>query len=170
MPQFDTQFLTPLLFWSIVSFGLLLFILYKYAFPPLLEVLDAREKKIKESLEHAERLQQEARALMSEYETRIKNARQETEAILEKAKARSQQILEESEKKNRQESERMIASTRQEIEREKIKLMKEVRQFTGDLVVSATEKLLQRTLNKTDHQRLIEESIELAAQSYKSPD
>ncbi|MBI1822178.1 MAG: F0F1 ATP synthase subunit B [Nitrospirae bacterium] len=170
MPQFDTQFLTPLLFWSIVSFGLLLFILYKYAFPPLLEVLDAREKKIKESLEHAERLQQEARALMSEYETRIKNARQETEAILEKAKARSQQILEESEKKTRQESERMIASTRQEIEREKIKLMKEVRQFTGDLVVSATEKLLQRTLNKTDHQRLIEESIELAAQSYKSPD
>ncbi len=170
MPQFETQFLTPLLFWSIVSFGLLLFILYKYAFPPLLEVLDAREKKIKESLEHAERLQQEARVLMSEYETRIKNARQETEAILEKARARSQQILEESAKSSRQESERMIASARQEIEREKIKLMKEVRQFTGDLVVSATEKLLQRTLNKADHQRLIEESIELVAQSYKSPD
>ena len=168
MPQFDTQFLTPLLFWSIVSFGLLLFILYKYAFPPLLEVLDAREKKIKESLEHAERLQQEAKALMSEYETRIKNARKETEAILEKARARSQQILEESAKSARQESERMLASARQEIEREKIKLMKEVRQFTGDLVVSATEKLLQRTLNKADHQRLIEESIELAAQSYKN--
>ena len=168
MPQFDTHFLTPLLFWSIVSFGILLLILYKYAFPPLLGILDAREKKIKESLDHADRLQQEAKALMSDYETRIKNAKQEAEAILEKARIRSQQILEESEKRSRQESERMLASTRQEMEREKIKLLKEVRQFTGDLVLSATEKLLQRTLNKSDHQRLIEESIDLLAQNYKT--
>ena len=168
MPQFDTNFLTPLLFWSLVSFGVLFFFLYRYGVPVIMGQLEAREKKIKDSLENAERIQTEARTLMAEYENRIRNARQEAEAILEKARIRSQQIMDESEKRSRQESERVLSSTRQEIEREKMKLMKDVRQFTGDLVVSVTEKLLQRTLNKTDHQRLIEESIELVAQNYKS--
>ncbi|MHB8481891.1 MAG: F0F1 ATP synthase subunit B [Nitrospiria bacterium] len=168
MPQFDTHFFTPLLFWSIVSFGILFFFLYRYGVPVIMGQLEAREKKIKDSLENAERIQKEAQALMAEYENRIKNARQEAEAVLERARVRSQQMIEESEKRSRQESERMLASTRQEMEREKIKLMKDVRQSTGDLAVSVAEKLLQRTLNKSDHQRLIEESIELVAQNYKS--
>jgi F-type H+-transporting ATPase subunit b len=167
MPQFDPQFLTPLLFWSIVSFGVLLVVLYKYAFPPIIEILDVREKKIKESLETAERLQNDAKAMMSDYENRIKNSKQEAEAILEKARVRGQQIVEETEKRTRQESERMLASTRQEMEREKIKLMKEVRQETADIVILATERILQKTLTGADHQRLIDESIELAAQSFK---
>lgn len=167
MPQFDPNFLTPLFFWSIISFGILLFVLYRYAFPPILEILDLREKKIKESLEQADRLQREAKAVMADYENKMKSSRQEAEAILDKARVRSQQIIEESEKRSRQESERMLASTRQEMEREKIKLMKEVRQSTADLIISTTEKIIQKSLNKADHQRLIEEAIELAAQNYK---
>ncbi len=132
-----------------------------------MEILDLREKKIKDSLEQAERLQREAKELMADYENRMKSSRQEAEAILDKARVRSQQIIEESEKRSRQESERMLASTRQEMEREKIKLMKEVRQATADMVISTTEKIIQKSLNKADHQRLIEEAIELAAQSYK---
>jgi F-type H+-transporting ATPase subunit b len=167
MPQFDPRFLTPLFFRSSVSFGILLFVLYKYAFPPIMEILDLREKKIKDSLEQAERLQREAKGVMADYENRLKSSRQEAEAILEKAKVRSQQIIEESEKRSRQESERMLAATRQEMDREKIKLMKEVRQATADLVISTTEKIIRKSLNKADHQRLIEEAIELAAQNYK---
>jgi F-type H+-transporting ATPase subunit b len=105
--------------------------------------------------------------MMSDYENRIKNSKQEAEAILEKARVRGQQIVEETEKRTRQESERMLASTRQEMEREKIKLMKEVRQETADIVILATERILQKTLTGADHQRLIDESIELAAQSFK---
>ncbi|MFI5303243.1 MAG: F0F1 ATP synthase subunit B [Nitrospiria bacterium] len=167
MPQFDAHFFSPLFFWSIVSFLILLGVLYKYAFPPIMEILDLREKKIKDSLEQAERLQNEAKALMTDYENRIKKSKQEAEAILEKARVRSQQLLEESEKRSREESERILASTRQEMDRERIKLMKEVRQATADLVISTTEKIIQKSLNKADHQRLIEEAIELAEHSFK---
>lgn len=167
MPQFDANFFTPLFFWSVVSFCFLLVILYKYAFPPIMEVLDLREKKIKDSLEQAERLQNDAKVLMADYENRIKKSKQEAESILEKARLRSQQMIEESEKRSREEAERMLASTRQEMDREKIRLMKEVRQATAELVISTTEKIIQKSLNRADHQRLIEESIELAAQNYK---
>ena len=168
MPQFDVRFFQPLLFWSFVSFGILFFVLYKYGFPAILEMLETREKKIKDSLDHAEKLQKEAKALMADYETRIKASRQEAEAILEKARARSQQILEESEKRSRQEAERALASTREEMEREKIKLLKEIRVVTVDLVLLAAEKVLQRSLREEDHKRLIEESVEAAARGLKS--
>ncbi|HXN06106.1 MAG TPA: F0F1 ATP synthase subunit B [Nitrospiria bacterium] len=167
MPQFDTQFFTPLLFWSFVSFGILFFFLYKFGLPPLMNELETREKKIRESLDHAEKVQKEAKALMAEYETRIKAARQEAETIIEKARARSQQILEEGDKKSRQESEKALASTREEMEREKIKLMKEIRQYTGDLVVLATEKILQKALRDEDHKKMIEEAVESASRGLK---
>ena len=60
MPQFETHFFSSLIFWEIVSFAILLFVLAKYAFPPLLEGLDARERKIRDSIEAAERQRAEA--------------------------------------------------------------------------------------------------------------
>lgn len=167
MPQFDSHFFTPLLFWSFVSFGVLCFVLYRFGLPSLMEVLETREKKIRESLDHAEKVQKEAKTLMAEYETKIKAARQEAETIVEKARARSQQILEETEKKSRQEAERALAATREEMEREKIKLIKEIRQYTGDLVALATEKILQTTLRDEDHKKMIEEAVETASRGLK---
>ena len=49
MPQFDTHFFSSLIFWEIISFAVLLFILWKYAFPPILQTLDERERRIRES-------------------------------------------------------------------------------------------------------------------------
>ena len=55
MPQFESHFFSSLIFWEILSFGILFFLLYKYAFPSLLGMLEEREKKIKDSLDQAER-------------------------------------------------------------------------------------------------------------------
>ena len=67
MPQFDTHFFSSLIFWEIVSFAVLLFILAKYAFPPILQTLDERERKIRENIESAERRSAEAERRMAEY-------------------------------------------------------------------------------------------------------
>ena len=55
MPQFDTTFFSSLIFWEVISFAVLFWILYKFAFPPILEALETRERKIRDSLEQAER-------------------------------------------------------------------------------------------------------------------
>ena len=54
MPQFDTQFFSSLIFWELISFGILLWVLSKFAFPPILEALETRERKIRDSIDQAE--------------------------------------------------------------------------------------------------------------------
>ena len=66
MPQFESHFFSSLIFWEILSFGVLLFILYKYAFPGILSFLEEREKKIKDSLDQAERHRSDAERLLKE--------------------------------------------------------------------------------------------------------
>src|SRR2546427_2462014 len=106
MPQFDTQFFSSLLFWEWVSFGILLLILYKYAFPWILENLDARERKIRETIEAAERQRAEAERRMAEYDARMRSAQKEAEEMIAQAKVRAQQMMEENERRMSAEAER----------------------------------------------------------------
>src|SRR5881296_1951865 len=75
MPQFDTHFFSSLIFWEIVSFGILLWVLYKYAFPPILETLETRERRVKESLEQAERHRAEAERIKGDAASEIEHER-----------------------------------------------------------------------------------------------
>ena len=74
MPQFESHFFSSLIFWEILSFGILFFLLYKYAFPSLLGMLEEREKKIKDSLDQAERHRSEAERRLKEYEAKLATA------------------------------------------------------------------------------------------------
>jgi F-type H+-transporting ATPase subunit b len=94
MPQFESHFFSSLIFWEIVSFGILLFVLYKFAFPGILSVLDEREKKIKDSLDQAERHRSEAERKLKEYEAKLSTAAKEAEGVLAAAKERAQRLLE----------------------------------------------------------------------------
>ena len=71
MPQFESHFFSSLIFWEILSFGILFFVLYKYAFPSFLGMLEEREKKIKDSLDQAERHRSEAERKLKEYEAKL---------------------------------------------------------------------------------------------------
>jgi F-type H+-transporting ATPase subunit b len=160
MPQFDTHFMSPLIFWSLVSFGLLLGLLYKFVFPPIIKALDDREKTIKGSLEHAEQIRKDAEQLLAEYRSRLKRADEESEKILAETQHRAQRLLEENQQRIVQETGRMTAQARQEILREQQKAMNELKRYVVDLTLLATEKILKRSLNPSDHLRLIEESLE----------
>jgi len=81
MPQFESHFFSSLIFWEVVSFGILLFVLYKFAFPGILSVLEEREKKIKDSLDQAERHRSEAERTLKEYEAKLNAASKEAENI-----------------------------------------------------------------------------------------
>jgi len=160
MPQFDTTFLASLLFWSVISFGILLFLLKRFALPGILEMLEAREKKIKDSLDQAERFKQEAQALLAQYEAKLKSVHEEGRAILELARKEAQLKTEENERRVEQETQRMLAEARSEIQREQQEVIREVRRAAVDLTILAAEKVLSRSLTDADHRRLIDEAVQ----------
>ncbi|MBI3606461.1 MAG: F0F1 ATP synthase subunit B [Nitrospirae bacterium] len=160
MPQFDTEFFTPLLFWSAVSFAILLFLLKRYAFPAITEILDARERTITENLAKAERARQEAEQLLAEYQTKLKAAQQEATAMIDQARKQALQVGEDNQRRVKEETDRMLATSREEMARERLRMGKELKDQTVELVMAASERILRRSLTDADHTRLIKEAIE----------
>ena len=160
MPQFDTSFLSSLIFWSLVSFGILVFLLYKYAFPVILETLENRERHIREGLEQAERARKEAEQLLADYQARLVGAQQEAHTILEPAWQRAQEAVEENEKRLERVTAKMLEEARREIEREREAATKEIRAHVVDLVLQAAAQLLQREVGDQDHRRLVEDTLQ----------
>ncbi|TAL10626.1 MAG: ATP synthase F0 subunit B [Nitrospirae bacterium] len=166
MPQFDTHFFSSLIFWEIVSFAVLLFILAKYAFPPILETLDARERKIRESIESAERRSAEAERRMAEYEAKMKASAKEAEEMIAQAKVRAQQMKEENERQLSADAERIKAAAAREIEQERRKALDDVRRYAGELALQVAGKVLERSLTDADHKRLADESLAAVAKDF----
>ncbi|RMH33624.1 MAG: ATP synthase F0 subunit B [Nitrospirae bacterium] len=166
MPQFDTHFFSSLIFWEVVSFAILLWVLYKYALPPILESLEIREQKIRQSIEQAEQNRLAAEQRLKEYEAKLQAAGREAEAIIADAKNKAQRLLEENEQRLRAESERIQAETAQEIDRQRRKALEEIREQTADLAILVAEKVLERSVTSDDHKRLAQEALEAVAATY----
>ena len=167
MPQFDTHFFSSLIFWEIISFAILLFILAKYAFPPILHTLDERERKIRESIESAERRSAEAERRMAEYEAKMKASQKEAEEMIAQAKARAQQMKEDNERQLSADAERIKATAAREIEQERRKAVDDVRRYAGELALQVAGKVLERSLTDADHKRLADESLAAVAKDFE---
>ncbi len=169
MPQFDTHFFSSLFFWEVVSFAVLLFILAKYAFPPILRTLEERERKIRDSLDQAERHRAEAERRLKDYEGKLNAAAREAEAILDQAKGRAQRALEENEQRLLADAERIKADAAREIEHERRKAIQEIRAQTTDLAIQVAEKVVGRSLTDADHRRFAEEAVQAVADDHRKP-
>lgn len=165
MPQFESHFFSSLIFWEVVSFAILFLVLYKFAFPGILSVLEEREKKIKDSLDQAERHRSEAERKLKEYEAKLSAAAKEAEGILAAAKERAQRLMEENEQRLTTEAERIKGDATREIDHERRKAIQEIRTQTTELALMVAEKVVQRSLNDTDHRRLADEALEALAKS-----
>jgi F-type H+-transporting ATPase subunit b len=168
MPQFESHFFSSLIFWEILSFGVLLFILYKYAFPGILSFLEVREKKIKDSLDQAERHRSDAERKLKEYEAKLNVAAKEAEAILAQAKERAQRLFEENEQRMNFEAERIKGDAVREIDHERRKAVQEIRTQTTDLALMVAEKVVERSLTDADHRRMADEALDALAKTYKN--
>ena len=160
MPQLDSHFFSSLIFWEIVSFGILLIILYKVAFPALIGILEEREKKIKDSLDQAERHRSDAERRLKEYEAKLAGASREAEGVLAAAKERAQRLMEENEQRLTTEAERIKGDATREIDHERRKAIQEIRSQTTDLALMVAEKVVQRSLTDADHRRLADEALD----------
>lgn len=146
--------------WTVVIFGLVLFVLGKYAWGPVLGALQARESYVRDALEAAKREREEAEGRLKEYLGKLDNARTEAQAILDEGKrdaeATKRRILDEA----REEAEKIAARSRREIELATETALKELYATSARLATNIASKVIGRELTPADHERLIAESIE----------
>ena len=163
MPQFDSHFFSSLIFWEIISFGILLWVLYKFALPPIMETLETRERKIRDSIEQAEKNRTESEQRLKTYEAKLQDAAKEAEGVVTEARDKAQRLLDENEQRIRAETDRLKTEAAQEIDRERRKALQDIRNETADLALQVAEKVLTRSLSDDDHRRFAQEALDAVA-------
>jgi F-type H+-transporting ATPase subunit b len=145
--------------WTLIAFGLTLWILYKLAFPRIGEALDKRQHAIEESIDAAERTKLEADKLLAEYRERLGEARTQADEIVQRARKAAESTQNEALEKARLQREELMEQTRRDIESETRRAIAEIRSEVADLTVLATEKVTRKTLDEADQRRLVEEAL-----------
>lgn len=143
------RLLTPelgLLFWTFLAFLIVFFVLRKFAWGPILNSLDQREKNIAGSLETAERVKREMAQLKSENEELMAKAREERSAMLKEARDTKDRIVAEAKEQAKIEANKIIVDAQQQITAQKMAALTDVKNEVGKLVVEVTEKVLRRQL------------------------
>jgi F-type H+-transporting ATPase subunit b len=148
-----------LMIWTLIAFGIALFLLQRLAFPRIGEALDRRRKAIEESIEAAERTRREAETLLEEYRARLREARDQAEDIVTRARKAGERLQEETLAQARESREDLLERTRRDIEAETRRALEQIRQEVAELTVLATEKLARKSLDSEDHRRLIDEAL-----------
>jgi F-type H+-transporting ATPase subunit b len=145
--------------WTLLIFGITMWILKKLAFPKIQEALDERAAKINESIDAAERSRAEADKVLEEYRARLKEAREQADDIAERARKEADTAVAEATAQGKEKREELIEAAKRDIEGETRRSLERIRKEVADLTVLATEKVTKRTLDSEDHKRLIDEAL-----------
>jgi len=145
--------------WTLLIFGMVLVILGRYAWRPLLDVLQKREEFILSSLEEAKKDRTEAAARLREYEVRLKEARAEATAIVEEGRRDAEVLRGRIEQEAREEAEKIRARTLRDIGIARETALKELYEVGGKLATRIAAQIVERELRAEDHQKLIDNAI-----------
>ncbi len=156
------ELLSPALgtiFWTALTFVLLLVILRKLAWGPLLAMLDERETKIRESLEKADAAQKETEQALARNQEMVEQAKKEAQELLSKSRKAAEASKEEIVQKAHAEATKMIDKAKKEIDGEREKAVEEIRSQTAELSVMIASKLIGKSLSAEDHKDIIDSSL-----------
>lgn len=145
--------------WTLLVFGISLFILAKFVLPRIGQALDSRQKVIEESIDAADRTRREADELLVEYRERLREARQEAEEIVERARQANAVNEREARSEAQARREQMLEQTRRDIEAETRRALDEILRDVVDLTVQATELVTRKVLTEEDQRRLVEDAM-----------
>ncbi|MBD00684.1 MAG: ATP synthase F0 subunit B [Crocinitomicaceae bacterium] len=157
------ELVTPglgLIFWTSVVFLLLIFLLKKFAWSPILKAVDDRNKSIDEALSSAEKAKVEMEQLSANNEKIIQEARIERDSIIKEARAVKENIISEAKSKASSEAEKIILSAKEQITNEKMKAMVELKNEIADISIQMAEKIIKSELKDVKSQKkLIEKTL-----------
>jgi len=148
-----------LFIWTILTFLVLLTLLAKFAWRPLLQALESRQETIRKSLDDAERARRELEAVQRESEQIVRQARLDAESIISASRADAERLRGEMRQKAREDAEGILRNAERQIQLETNRALQQIRQEAVDLSVTIASKIIGRNLSKEDNERLIDEAI-----------
>jgi F-type H+-transporting ATPase subunit b len=144
---------------EIVVFLALVYLLSRYVFPPISNALKVRQQQIAQALSEAEAARREVDEARQKEKSGLADARRQAQEILDRAEKLGEELREELRQKGRQEQEAMITRARAELAQEREQAVSQLRRQVADLVLLATQKILEEELDQKRQRRLIDEAL-----------
>lgn len=155
----ELGFNIPVLVAQLINFFLLLVVLRIFLYRPILDLLDRRSQRIREGLEAAEQSKEQAAEAEQEVSRQLDEARRQGQALVAQAQETANRIQEEARGQARREAEALLERARSEIQLERDQAISELRKEFADLTVRAAEKVINQSLDRRAHRRLIDEVL-----------
>jgi len=144
---------------TLALFGLFAFVLGRFAWKPLLEIVENREKTVREQVEGAAKAQAEAQALLAEQREKLRAVARDREEMIDRARKEAEQVRAELVSRARTDAEHILARTKEQIERDKNQAIQEVRTQIADLAVEAAARIVKSSLTREAQKKLVKEYI-----------
>jgi F-type H+-transporting ATPase subunit b len=149
-----------LMFWTVLIFLILMFLLRKFAWKPIVTALKDREESIEKALNEARTAREEIESLKAENDKILTQAKLERDAMLRQAKELGDSIINQAKENAHKEGKQILAETRELVKKEKEQAMLELKNEIGDLVIKTASKVIRQELKNSDQQKkIIEESL-----------
>ena len=149
-----------LIIWTIITFIVLLVVLRKVAWGPILTTLEQREQTIRNSLAEAQRARQEAEQLLVQHQQMLADANREVLRLLEQGREEAERLRVSMTEQAREEAQRLTEAARRDIVRERQLAMQELKNTAADLALAAAGRLLHAAMTSEDHRRLVTEFLD----------
>jgi F-type H+-transporting ATPase subunit b len=149
----------PLLIALVVNFIILFVLLSFFAYKPITKMLEDRQAKIRESMEQAEKIRQETARSEEEIKAHLEQARKDGQGVIAQATQIGERLKEEAKESARQEAQVLVDKARGEIQRERDKSIEELRAEFADIAILAAEKVINETIDKKKHRKIIDEVL-----------
>ena len=153
------QFDPGLFIWTILTFLVLLGLLAKFAWGPLLNALDERQGTIRKSLDDADQANQELKRLQQESAQIIAEARAEAQSIVVKSRAEAETVREDLKRKAKDEADALVRGAQHQIQLETARAVQQIRHEVVDLSLAVASKLIKKNLTQEDNDALIQDSL-----------
>jgi len=150
----------PTLLAQIINFSILLGLLYLVAYKPIMRMLDERSRKVRESMEQTELIKQQAEHAEEEVKKQMEAAGKEGMEIIARAMHTGEEMRQKAQQDAKKDAESLITRARAEIQRERDGAIDELRKEFADLTIMAAEKVIEQSLDKQTHHRLIDKVLE----------
>ena len=150
-----------LLFWMLLAFGVVFFVLYKWGFPVITSMIDARKRYIDDALNEAKEAKAKLAGVEEECNALVNEARENQAKILSEAVVAKEQIISDARDKAAAETEMMISEAKKQIERERDEALNSIRTEVAKLSIAIAEKIVRKELEESDRQqRYIDELVD----------
>jgi len=145
-----------LMFWTIIIFVLLLIVLSRYAFKPMLAAVEARERSLQEAIDAAKRDREEAERVLAEHRAQLEKARGEAQKLIADGRTTAEKLRNDLLEQTKAQQQEMLDRARREIDTEKTNAIAALRREAVDLAIAGAGKVIERNLDNDANRKLVE--------------